>query len=388
MDPGLDPLILFSLIYAGNETMAIDLVLKRAAQGSSNFLPQQYSIKALIIAVTQNHLGLAQILLESGVDPFTQDPEFCLRNSWRMDNSAFIEPLYDDLEIIGANCEDRLRYVCSTGFQIACCLEKMEMVKLFLTWRGSPSHPVSEQHRSQQTSAAYVYALCSGKSWLEKTLQFMGITFQNASHVLGSNYLRSHLRIGLQSAMNRGKKDVARRLMDLGSDPCAVAVQFCHIYHGRWHTPLQCAAKQEQPDFVKRLLSMGADPNGKPTEEFGATAIQFAAINGNFEILEFLIKAGGDINAPKSDVGGRTALQGAAEHGRLDMTRHLLELGVDVRGRDNMSYIGAVWMALSEGHRILAQMIQDWKREQYGQEDCEDFETIRNSSSLWDWNLV
>jgi ankyrin repeat protein len=370
MDSGLDLLILFSLVYAGDETMAIDLVQMRATQGCNDFLPQQYSNKALVMAARRNYLDLARTLLELGIDPFTEDSEFCPKNPWRMDIYEFV---------------DQSR-ACSTGFQTACRMGRREMVKLFLAWEGSSSHPLSKQHRSLQTSAACIHAVCSGKLWLEEMLRVMGIDFHNSSQVLGSTYLRSHLRIGLQFAMNYEKVDLAKRLMDLGSDPCAAAFEDDRTFSGPWHTPLQCAARQENLDFVRKLLSMGAIPKEEPANSSGATAIQFAAIRGNFEILELLIQAGRDINAPKSAYRGRTALQGAAEHGRLDMTRHLLGLGVDVRGRDNTNYVGAVRLALYEGHRVLAQMIQDWKREQYGEEDCEDFETIKASSDLEDWD--
>jgi ankyrin repeat protein len=197
---------------------------------------------------------------------------------------------------------------------------------------------------------------------------------------LGSDYVAEHFRVGLQYAMNHAKFDLARCLVDLGADPHAVALD-----PWRWGTPLQCAAENEQLDLVKLFLNMDAYPNEEPAKNYGATAIQIAAIKGNFEILELLIQAGSDINAPAAASQGRTALEGAAEHGRLDMAHHLLELGADVRGRTNRNYLGAVWLALDEGHRILACMIQDWKKQHYGEEDCEDFETIRKTLTYESW---
>jgi ankyrin repeat protein len=76
---------------------------------------------------------------------------------------------------------------------------------------------------------------------------------------------------------------------------------------------------------------------------------------------------------------GRTAIEGAAEHGRLDMVRYLLEAGADIKARANQNYRRTVYRAWTEGHRTVVRMIQDWKRENYGQEDCEDVEVILES---------
>jgi ankyrin repeat protein len=67
------------------------------------------------------------------------------------------------------------------------------------------------------------------------------------------------------------------------------------------------------------LLHCGADIHAPASYSHGATALQYAAMKGNFEILNKLLKAGANINEPCGLYQGRTAIEGAAEHGRLNM---------------------------------------------------------------------
>jgi hypothetical protein len=57
----------------------------------------------------------------------------------------------------------------------------------------------------------------------------------------------------------------------------------------------------------------------------------------------------------------------------------LLEAGADIKGRTNRNYRRTIYRAWKEGHRALAQMVQNWKRHTYGDEDCEDIEVIVQS---------
>jgi hypothetical protein len=95
--------------------------------------------------------------------------------------------------------------------------------------------------------------------------------------------------------------------------------------------------------------------------------------------LKILLKAGANVNGLPGKHEGRTAIEGAAEHGRLDMVRYLLEAGADIKGRTNMNNRRTVYRAWKEGHRTVVRMIQDWKREKYGHEDCENVEFIMES---------
>jgi ankyrin repeat protein len=79
------------------------------------------------------------------------------------------------------------------------------------------------------------------------------------------------------------------------------------------HTALQYAAKANNTHLVKLFIQHEASVNVQPAEAYGAAALQFAAISGNFEILNLLWDAGADINALRGSYKGRTAIKGAAE---------------------------------------------------------------------------
>jgi ankyrin repeat protein len=149
-----------------------------------------------------------------------------------------------------------------------------------------------------------------------------------------------------------------------------------------YHSPLQCAAAQGQTALVTSLLKKGARVNDVPTDAEGGTALQFAAIRGDFKMLKVLLDAGADINAPPSKWDGRTAIEGAAEWGRLDMVSLLMEAGADIQGRENANYRQTVYRAWVHGHHVLAGMVQQWKSERYGAEDCEPIESIIRSMEI------
>jgi ankyrin repeat protein len=142
--------------------------------------------------------------------------------------------------------------------------------------------------------------------------------------------------------------------------------------------PIQNAAEHDS-ELLERLIRTNVDVNTKPAIFQGATALQRAAAAGNFQSLKILLKVGANMNDLPGKKEGRAAIEGAAEHGRLDMVRYLLEAGADIKGRTNKNYRRTVYRAWAEGHRTVVRMIQNWKRENYGQEDCEDFEVILES---------
>jgi ankyrin repeat protein len=119
----------------------------------------------------------------------------------------------------------------------------------------------------------------------------------------------------------------------------------CHLYRaledecfGTEQTEPQHSSKMVHSSLVSTLLRHGADVSAPPGIEYGATALQSAVMDGNFEVLNMLLKAGASINEPPGKCGGRTAIEGAAEHGRLNMVSYLLEAGADVKGRENQNY--------------------------------------------------
>jgi len=175
----------------------------------------------------------------------------------------------------------------------------------------------------------------------------------------------------LQIAVHCGNFGIAKYLLSLSADPNAPAISEISI-----PTALQNSVPSSDPELFQLLLQKGAIPSAPPALSHGATATQYAAMCGNFAVLNTLLKLGMDINEPPGDHEGRTAIEGAAEHGRLDMVCYLLQAGADVKGKSNKNYQRTVFRAWSQGYRAIVQVIQDWKLQQYGRDDCEAVDTI------------
>ncbi|KAF2741503.1 hypothetical protein EJ04DRAFT_507289 [Polyplosphaeria fusca] len=54
-------------------------------------------------------------------------------------------------------------------------------------------------------------------------------------------------------------------------------------------------------------------------------------------------------------------------------------MGADVRGKENKVYRRSVYRAWDEGHAVVAEMIQDFKKARYGLADCVSTEVILDS---------
>jgi ankyrin repeat protein len=235
-------------------------------------------------------------------------------------------------------------------------------------------------------SAAYFLGICYGYEALEQRMLSCGITLEVASASIDSSMIGKYLHFGLRNATHHPgslrdpQSQRAHRLRDMGACP---DLDDCKVprHLTLWDSPLVNAVRSEDIGLVTRLLSLGANVNATSRHRYTSetTAVQIAAINGNFEILDLLVQAGGDLNAPPSSSGSRSALEGAAEWGRVDLTSYLLSRGADVKGRNNKNYRRAICRAWENGHRVLARMIRAWKAEHYGEDDCDTIEYIIES---------
>lgn len=231
---------------------------------------------------------------------------------------------------------------------------------------------------------AYVIAICCGDIEFAE-MAVAGGDVNDAKHIdrVHGSVLYSRMAemtSAVQIAFVFDQDDVVRWLLAQGADP--------NISHdaltgpSSYHSPLQCAAKEGKTALVTALLEKGARVNDAPINAKGATALQFAAIRGDFKMLKELLDAGADINAPPSKWDGRTAIEGAAEWGRLYMVSLLMEAGADIQGRENVNYRRTVYRAWVHGHHVLAEMVQQWKSQRYGEDDCVTIESIIQSIGM------
>ena len=82
---------------------------------------------------------------------------------------------------------------------------------------------------------------------------------------------------------------------------------------------------------AKYLLRLGADVHQK--DEYGSTALIWAAFHGKMDVVKVLLAHGADVNAQETD--GWTALMWAAYYKRKDIVQMLLENGADANIRNN-----------------------------------------------------
>jgi ankyrin repeat protein len=375
-----DPLILSALVYCDDWVMAKDVTRRLIKEFDHATFIHQYGARAFIIAIFKNREPLIRMFLDSQINPFVEwlgSPDI---DVWRMDVWYCFEEDASWFECWGKfRCVSKenlptelvLQAWCSSPFQAACVFKNYDVIKTFLAWKPASVTSHFEHLRESELIAAYLNAICSGHSKLEDLIADNGIDMGSVTSTMNAFTVATHYRLGLQLAMGRKRFQLAKRLLDLGADGNTPVII---LQDTLWETPLQSAANFNEPEgFVKILLELGADPNesvytGRPS------ALAYAASHGNFENVKLLIKAGADINTTGEH--GATALQCAAQNGRLDMTIYLLENGADVKGLGNEHYLKSVKDAWHYGHHTLARTIHHWKKENFGEKDCESIESI------------
>jgi len=111
-------------------------------------------------------------------------------------------------------------------------------------------------------------------------------------------------------------------------------------------TALHWAVLQNDLELVERMLRSGADVAA--ANRYGVTPLKLAAINGDARLLGKLLDAGGDPNAAGAD--GETLLMTVARGGHVAAARLLLERGAEVDAREQWHGQTALMWAAAQGH--------------------------------------
>jgi ankyrin repeat protein len=336
-----------------------------AAEGG---LSVEHSLRALILAVFYKRESIVLMLLRLGLDPFKQISNPGDDIAQEVDAQFYLRP-------------------GQSAFNVALLYFRERIARIFLDWKSGALHDDSNSFRHQEMCRAYVLALCGnfiGRNIdcsddeiarrLIDLLAEYGIDIAAAKQALGPLYVRKCLYGGLCNAINWKYYHTMSRIL-VQQTWCDDLVNPPEAELG--NTPLQRLVHADEPKHVRELLDLSANVNAKADDLRGATALQFAAMKGNFEIVDMLIEAGADVNAPPATYDGRIAIEGAAEWGRLDMVHYLLEAGADIQ--DQKNYRRTVHRAWRNGHRTIARMVYRWKKEKHGEEDCEAPESVEKS---------
>ena len=169
---------------------------------------------------------------------------------------------------------------------------------------------------------------------------------------------------GLMLSSYHGHQDVVEHLLDLGAnifyrknswielDTPEGRLYYKNIGFGPLHAAIQASQSEILCILLNHwMLSVGADGR----DEYGMTALMFAAAGGDLEMSRRLIDNGAPVNG-QSDIG-ITALMFASEWGHADVVRILLEEGADaslVEAHGNT----ALSLAEENGHAEIVEMLQ------------------------------
>lgn len=118
----------------------------------------------------------------------------------------------------------------------------------------------------------------------------------------------------------------------------------------RGYTALHYAAMFDNTEMIAALVKAGAQIDAQ--DRLGNTPLLLAAARRQDEAAELLVKDGADLNAQNHD--GMTPLMAAAEHGDLTLVRLLLGHGADPRKHDFTGRSAANWAEESHRPAVLA----------------------------------
>jgi hypothetical protein len=131
---------------------------------------------------------------------------------------------------------------------------------------------------------------------------------------------------GLNRAIMDGETELAQKLIaeGYGTKPCVGPSAAPYTY------PAHVATEYGRLRLLQQLLEVGADPNAR--DEHGRTPLTLSALcleEEHIKCLKLLIQSGADVNSASEEYG-LSALHYAASDGRVDTAAFLLESGADI----------------------------------------------------------
>ena len=150
------------------------------------------------------------------------------------------------------------------------------------------------------------------------------------------------------------------RICNPDIESCLTWFRICqrttNINHASCLTALIIASYLGLEGVVKQLLAVdGVDVNSK--DNYGRTALSWAAVNGHKVVVKQLLAVDGvNVNSKDND-GGQTALSRAAEKGHEAVVKQLLAVdGVDVNSKDNRGRTALSWV-VEKGHEAVVKQL-------------------------------
>jgi uncharacterized protein len=118
-------------------------------------------------------------------------------------------------------------------------------------------------------------------------------------------------------------------------------------------TAIMYAAANGDLELVRALIKAGADVKAK--NQFGTSALTEAAIIGSAPIIETLLKAGADPNFKTPN--GETPLMAAARTGKIDAAKALLAAGADINAKETWGEQSALMWAAAQSQADMLKFL-------------------------------
>jgi uncharacterized protein len=118
-------------------------------------------------------------------------------------------------------------------------------------------------------------------------------------------------------------------------------------------TAIMYAAANGDLELVRTLIKAGA--NVKLANQFGTSAITEAAIIGSAPIIDALLKAGADPNFKTPN--GETPLMAAARTGKVDAAKALLNAGADINAKETWGGQSALMWAAAQSQADMVKFL-------------------------------
>ncbi len=118
-------------------------------------------------------------------------------------------------------------------------------------------------------------------------------------------------------------------------------------------TAIMYAAANGDLELVRALIKAGADVKAK--NQFGTSALTEAAIIGSAPIIETLLKAGADPNFKTPNA--ETPLMAAARTGNVDAAKALLAAGADINAKETWGEQSALMWAAAQSQADMVKFL-------------------------------
>jgi len=331
----------FTFLSDASSRGAMDFVkplLTKAA--TSDVRTARNGIEVLILAVERSHDNIVDVLLETGFNPYSNFHE---------------EP-------------SPLR---ESAFTAALRMTKTKYLEKFLEIPCHHFDSDQRQERLRQLTAGYVSACCFEDLDLKNAILDTGWDPVKVKGAMGYDFVQAYLYDALVVAVKRHDYDRVRCLTQIGASPNYPSDM---IAPRDLVTPLRWAMEGGTMFMVRQLIAAGADVN-LVSSQAHESPLQYAVSTWNLVLAKSLVEAGANVNlCPRR--WSRSAIEIAAGGGQIEMVTYLLKSGADIQGRYNRNYRRTLYRAKRAGYDSIVDLLQDWKRTEFGEQDCDTIDNI------------